>query len=572
MAATWPVAARPTELLIGDERGAIWRALWTSARNAESLSQGSWPFVSEQLSWPVGVVYATPSPAADVLLGQLSRLIGAVPAWNLLALLHLLLACAGGYHLARRAGLERPGAWVAGTATGFSATLLTGGLASGCPEAWAMAWLPWTLAAVLRLLERPGPVPALSAIAAFLAMGLSDPNLGLLSALALPVLILPALAERPEPSGPSRLTRAVWALAVCVLAYLAFDAVLSPLTQVAGLPVASSPPGTAAPTALPPPDAVGSAGHLFGTLSGLFLPGKADLQVHQGATLTLLSGYLGWLVLILAGLGARFGRLRWFALAVLGALVASGPYLLIAADSWRPAPLATWVALRDALDLLRNVTVYARASAVTAVAVALLAGAGLESMFRASQGVGARLLVAAAAVLGIAAETALVSPTPIPIPSSHAAVPQSTYRLRSIEGPGAVIEWPQRSEGGQRLTQRALYHQLIHGRPIHLHLGAGPGRSGVESNPFYATLERLTYGDSYRSEAWTAVSDVAPASGVGELAGMGYAWLSYHPWEVDPARRDAVNIYLSTLLRPVEVMPDGSVLLAIDARALTTAR
>lgn len=565
VALTWPVLADPSGHLIGDERGSVWRALWTGLTTGERLRQGAWPFVSDRLAWPVGVVYSTPSPVADLLFAALHPLVGVVATWNLIVVAHLLLACAGAHLLARQTGLGTPGAWVAGTAFGFNAALLTGGLASGCPEVLAMAWLPWTLTALLRFLDRPGPTWALATIAAFLVMAMSDPNLGLLAPLALPALLLPSLTGRPAPGTPSRVTRLMWLLGLLAAGYALFSALLDPLLSVADLPVADSPPGTAARTELPPPDAVGSAGHLFGTLTGLFLPGKADLQVHQGATLTLLSGYLGWFVLLLAGLGARLGRLRWLVVAVFGALIATGPYLLIAADSWRPAPLSFWVALREALPALQNVTVYARASAVTALAVAMLAGAGLETLLRARWSPGLRLAAGALAVAAITAELVFVSPVPFPIPSSATAVPQSIYRLKAAEQPGAVIEWPVRKESGRAKTQRSLYHQTIHGRPIFSHLGAGPSRSGVENNPFFAYLERLSYGDTYRSEAWTGVSTVAPEAGVTELAGMGYAWLAYHPWEVDPARRDAVNIYLSTLLRPVEIMADGSVLFAIQA-------
>lgn len=555
--------------LLGDELGSGWRALWTAhGAFLSARAEAGWPLETRALAWPLGGPFASPSPLFDALSVPLRFALGPVSTFDALAILHLGLAVAGAWVLARQAGLRQAGALVAATGFGFNALLLTAGAASGAPEVLGMAWVPWMLAAALWLFRAPGPVPALAAALGLVAVATADLHLALFAPLLAPLVLLPALAERLSSSSwRARASLVGWGAVGVGAGVAAAVWLLRPMLAALADPDALTPPGSLRLAPLPAPDALGAHVASFATLSGILLPG--DPVREQGAAVALQSTYAGWVLLLLALTGATLGRLRWAALAVVAALLAMGPYLLVTLDGWRPTPVSWWRWLREAWPATQMVSEPVRAMAFSFAGLAVLAGAGAEKLATAlSRGAsdgGGRLgrVLPWALSAAMLVELLLVSPVPAPLPAASVWIPGAVTSLRELPDQGAVLDWPQKEPGGTTEISRYVYYQLWHGRPVFTDLQSGAGPTGVESNPFIAALERVTYGDDYRSAAWTAASRLSATEGIETLAAMGYRWLVLHPWHVAPDRQGEVAEWLNEALELERAEPDGSRVYAV---------
>ena len=564
----WPVIEGRGARLLGDELGSSWRALWTGQRTLVSLEAGlGWPTEARDLAAPVGGHFVSPSPLFDALTLPLRQVLGPVSAFDVLAMAHLLLAAVGGFWLGRMAGLREQGALVSGTVFGFNALLLSAGAASGAPEVLGMAWVPFALGSLVWLLRAPGPLPALAVTASVALMGLADLHLALFAPLVAPVLVAPWLLGQGliARDAPGRAGRSVlWVALGIGAAALLTGQLLGPLVTTLIDPDALLPPGGLSPEHLPSPEDLGQSLSGFATLAGALLPGSSYVSHRGGAAVCTVAIYAGWLSLGLAAAGARVGRLRWLALALLGLILAMGPYLLVTPDGWRPVPVAWWTWLAQTFPPYALTQSYVRAMAFAYAGLAVLAGAGAELLFEQS---GRRVWVPWLASAAIMAETLAFSAVPTPLPSASVWIPGAVTRLRSLPREGAVLDWPQREGSATDEIPRYLYYQLWHGRPIFTDLASGEGPTGLESNPFFAELERLTYGETYRSPAWSAATSMPIYEGVSAMQGMGYVYVVLHPWHLAPDRRERVAQWLAATLTVASQEDDGSAVYALRARS-----
>jgi Bacterial membrane protein YfhO len=170
-----------------------------------------------------GVPYAASPPGQAVYPPRLvaAALLSPHAANEALTLLHLLLALAGAYHLARALRVERPGARVAAMVYVLAGPILS--LQENLPSLAGAAWLPWAVAWAVALRRRPS-----ARRAGRTGLGLALPVLGgdpqaAVWAAAIGALVLlgpwPTADARPRP-------RVGW-LALAALVALALSAAVA---------------------------------------------------------------------------------------------------------------------------------------------------------------------------------------------------------------------------------------------------------------------------------------------------------------------------------------------------------
>jgi hypothetical protein len=488
-----------------------------------------------------------------------------VPAYNLVVLFHLVLAGTGAYALARQAGCQHAGGFVAATAFGFNAFLLSYGVASAVAETQTMGWIAWFFAAVIWLVREPGRISALCAALLFAITALSSHYWALFAALFSPFIGLAALNDRRRAHKPIVSLRLLgWTAAAVVIAAAVFLPPGRALMETYQAQGAVLQDYASRKQALLPPSVMASHAHDLATFVGFLLPGKDRIAEHEDMDRLIQSTYAGWIVLTLALAGLGKGRRRWFIVAAVGMTLACGPYLLLSETSYQENPVPWWVFLRDYVPVTRMITSYVRFSVFFFLGVAVLAAYGADRLLQFARAPALRLalgLLCAAAVFG---EMFWLSPVPLPLPSASAAIPAASRGLAELEKEGAVLDWPQRYPESTVEVSRYFYFQSVHGRPIPYDFAPTSDMPGpIEGNPFFAELERLTYGDEYSSQAWSALSDLPVRRGLSELEAMGFAFIALHTEYMPPDRLRLVAGWLESRLPVVLATPGESMVFEV---------
>jgi len=288
-------------------------------------------------------------------------------AYTLIVVLHVLGAGLGTYLLALRLGLTRLGSTLAGAAYVLSGPGLS--LVIHLHHLCGAAWMPWVLLAASRVADRPGVRSAvtLGAVAGVQSLAGSGDML-VLSALAAAILVL------VWPRSPGVAGRQLRSLMCAGLLAAALGAgQWLPLLEVALRSERSSLDVTTRTFwSLHPATAVGFA---F-PVPWREIPFQADVKalLFEGREPLFYSVYLGGAVLGLAGAGLAIGG-RWRRL-LLGALLLAS---LLGALG-RFTPVYDWFVFL--VPPLRVFRYPAKALVLTALATALLAGAGLDASRR----------------------------------------------------------------------------------------------------------------------------------------------------------------------------------------------
>ncbi|MCP4917676.1 MAG: hypothetical protein GY913_12190 [Proteobacteria bacterium] len=558
---TWPVWLSPSSRVVGADDSGVWRAMWANDWTASRLlSDGAWPLTSTEFAFPRQGPFSSIAPVND-LLSLLPQLLFELPTThNLLALFHVLLACTGGYALARRLGATRDGSLVGGGVFGLNAFLLSYGLASGVVETWSAGWIAWHVVALLTLIERPRVSTAIAAGLTFTALGASSLYWALLTSLLLPLIALPM--AWPALRDPARrrgfLLHAGLAVGVAALTlgpivamllgtYTADEAVLLNYAD--------------RKQQLLPAGVMAGMAHDFATVSGYFVPGETALAVHDNMDRLVQTTYAGWLALGLAAAGLERGRWRWLALVGVAGLFSLGPYLPLSPQHYSGQPVWFWSVLGGLLPPVRMITSYVRFSVFVFLGLGVLSAFGTDRLLARLRGGGRSLRLAGAAVLAlVVAETALFSPVPFPLPWANASVPEVSQLLVELPAAGAVLDWPQRYPGRTTEISRYFYYQSVHGRPVAYDFAPTNYMPGpVEGNAFIARMERTTYGETYQSGAWTPESMGSPLVGAAQLADMGYAYLVVHLEHVPADRAPLLLGFLDATLELEAETADGLV-------------
>ena len=317
-----------------------------------ALAQGVWPLWNPACD--AGVPFLMADPVDLLLVAAL----GATQALRFAPPLHLLLAMCGASFLARTLGQAGWGTWAAGAAYGLSGVYLsTVNLFELCH---GTSWAPWVVAAFLRLLEAPGPRRAaiFGALAAVQVCTLAAE--AMLQTALLGLLLLLRLP-----------TRRAWAW------LLVAGALASLLSAPAVLGVRGLVEGTARAAGFLPDVSLAWSTTPLGLLD-MLLPrffGNVHAFSDEGfwgqpffpdGYPYLLSLYLGPAVLLLALRAGRDAGRLWLA-ATLGLLLSLGHHGPL-------GPLVLW--------LMHSFRTPAKFLFVTTLALALLAGRGLDRSVR----------------------------------------------------------------------------------------------------------------------------------------------------------------------------------------------
>ena len=307
---------------------------------SRALAQGVWPL------WHPGADAGAPFLAAYPVHLLLA---GAGPraALALSPPLHVLLAIAGTFVLARRLGTSRGGAVVSGLVFGLSGLMLGSVL---YPVFLAAAWAPLAIALFLSL-DRPRPWPRAAGLGAVLALQVSTLGVEALPQTALAALVL--LDRRP---GGRTLRALAAALAVALLlaapVLLGGHALLSGSARGRGFAPDVAMSYSAAPAVL----AEAVIPRFFGDTHAFSDAGFWGQAFFPAGSPFFLSLYLGPVVLLLAALAGRREWRLWTLAAVGGllALGAHGPFGPVMAEAMGPmrAPVKFFLLATLALALL----------------------------------------------------------------------------------------------------------------------------------------------------------------------------------------------------------------------------
>ncbi|MFT5683740.1 MAG: hypothetical protein ACI8RZ_004672 [Myxococcota bacterium] len=412
--------------LLASPGGEVYGHAWVQWWHSEALP--GWPAGTELVegasSWPV----IDPLPTA--FAAGLWRLFGPLVGYNAWILLAVAMAFAGGAFLAKQEDGDP----------------LTGGL--------TLALWPALLGSLMSGLTEDGGI---GLIAAGLALiGRDRPWAGVLAGLALGLAAWCGLVI-------------AWVAAVVAVGLtLASDRRTWPGLLLGGLLAGL----IVFPLAMTHADRLGGAGHHAGSviargeplwrlnpwhgvdLLSLIAPGRQD---PGDALVRIHPGYLGIVPLLLA---IRGGWSRWWVVLIGCALLALGPGISIAGEpTGIDNPIAALAHLLPLGELLNH---HGRALLIGGVAMAALTARGVARL-------PAKYRLPAALLL--AADLALLSPAPVPLPVTPLRAPDAAHMLADLPD-GEVLVVPAAGPGIH--FQRPLLDQRVHRRPLRL----SPNRPG----------------------------------------------------------------------------------------------
>ncbi len=431
MAAAVPLLRGGSSPLLAWRGAEVWGHAWTWWWHGQALP--AWPagtdLATNTADWPVI------DPLTAFLGAALSRTLGVVAAWNLLALAALAGAFTGGWWLARRVG----GSGLVGGLVLAMGPIVTGSLSSGLSEDLAVGLL--AVAVGLVVVPRPTWSWSLATGASLGLLAWCGPYLAWLGAITATGAGLAHTLRQPR--GFPR-----WLLAAIIATMLA----LPPLLNLGERAIHGTGHQRGSPAERVEPlwqlNPWGSA-----DLASFVTPGPAPLP--EDAVVRLHPGYLGLAVLALALVG---GRSRWWALLVATLLVAPGEQLdCLGHGTGISNPFA------HALDLLpggARLNHHARLLLLGQVALAALAALGVRRLGRR---LGRPALVVGLAALLVALDYGLLGPVGWPLPVAEARAPDVLTELEELP-PGGLLWLP--SSGPGISPQRALLDQRVHRRPL----------------------------------------------------------------------------------------------------------
>ena len=481
----WPLWLAPGQAMPGHPTVDVWTHAWGLGWVADSLRAGSWPTHTAMLGFPRGGTVTPADPLGGLLLAPVTLWFGVASAMLAEAALQVGLAALGGWFYGRTLAGAAGGALV-GVACATSPTF-TAELHNGILEAGWIGLVP--LAAALAARGSPW-TPGAVALAA-----LASPYLGV-SACVLAGLHLAASRD--------------WRRLVVVLIAGAAAIGVATMLLRAGMggaePLEIKPPGIQEPTlrinAVDPRSFFWPGDHWSVPLDGSMAPAFRRTP------------YLGWTLLLAAGVGFWRGGRRWLGVPVLGGSIAAlGAYLWWGNDWFAPGGQG-----RLALPMLAvlRLTDGGLDHPLRFLAMVIPALAGLAAL-----GAGRWAPVLAAAVL---VENLVVAPNVWPMASVPAAIP-AVYAHIPDDG-RAIIDLPSQVAETQR-TGAYLYWQTTHGHPIPYTLK--PNARVPDMNPALRTWLALAAPRPTPKGTPGWIDPAADrAAAVVALVADGYGWVVLH--------------------------------------------
>ena len=489
--ATWPLLLHFRDRVPG---GTNWRSLTIEPDSLINVWNLWWfrfalldlhqsPFDGSFILHPFGanLWFHTLAPLHAAFGLLLQTFVSLTAAQNLLLFLALIAAGLCAFALARRLGLGRGGALVAGAIYAFSPAVF-GHLYGGHFELIATFWLPALLAAFLRLLDAPTPGPRDAILLASLLAG-SAYSSQYYSVYGVELLFVAACVRARDVLRPAALRALALAAA---------------LVAVGWTPLLVSYLGSSAP----PLDAAGDVFRDFdfhaGDALGFVVPAFTHPllaeplgSLHErlnppGCIPHETTTYVGWVVLALAVAGGfalrRAGELRLpLAIALVFSVLSLGSHLRLAGvETGVPLPAH----LFEQVPLLRLARAPGRHIVVAMLGFGLLAGAGWQRL----RPVWLRAATLALLALEFAA---------FPIPTVSTEVSPLYRRLAEIPGDFAVLELPPSVRDGH-VVYGVRDNRQIFAQSVHQHRVVGGAVSRLPAETWQALFDAPVIGTLLR--------------------------------------------------------------------------
>lgn len=447
---TWPAPLQLGTSVPGAGRSDLGNSLWSLWFVEHELSSGVIPWRTTLLGWPDGGVLLVADPLNAIIGLPLVAAFGLLAAYSLLCIGHVVFSGLAAHALGLYLWGDRRAAWVAGV--GFAlAPVLISGMQNGTSEAIAGGWLPLSVLALLKALDRGGPGRIVFAGLCLFLAALSSWYMGICAWLFWAGFLF---AARPGISRGRRLGRSV-------------------TVAVLGLAL-TLPWAAAAHAGVQDPDNLVGIKHekeldtvrrSIGPADprGWFVPG--DFRSPDFSELSRYGEefvhchYLGWLLILAAGAGCvrkgpGSGRGAVLVAGLGGLVLAMGPVVCMDGTAWvidrRLAVPLPYFVIED-LPGFSSLSLLYRLGAAASLALALLAAGAVRAL---PQSWAAPLL----AVL-VALEFRLAAPVHgLPDTSQMALDP--AFDVLADAPKGAVINYP--VAGGRSY----LYEQSVHHKPL----------------------------------------------------------------------------------------------------------
>lgn len=454
---TWPAAVDPVHRLPGSIRTDLWDSLWSFWFAARELGAGRIPIsVDGLLNHPEGGTLWVADLVNALVMTPLLPLLGLPAAYTLLVIGHSIFSGISGNVLGRAVWGDDPRAgWFTGMAW-QSAPILLAHVHNGASEAIGGGWLALAMLTTVRFGQTPNLRRGL-ALGGALAVTAWAHWYGGVCAFLFVALYA---ADRLIRGGQAGLGRgaARWVGAVGLGLILVLPAAYASRTASTA---ADNVVGIKTPRELSAVRrTIGAADPRTYVIPGEFY--APDFRAispyneqHRHCS------YLGWVVLIGAGLSLRRGaqdvaerRWVWWGAAALGGVLALGPVLTL---DGAPVILARKLAfplpylLVEPLPGFESLSLVWRLAALPALCLSVLAGGGWAKLGR-----GPWWLVAAGLCV---AETRFVSPMAGGLATVDAEVPAPVVQIAGAPA-GAVMNFP--VAGGRPF----LYEQTAHGQAL----------------------------------------------------------------------------------------------------------
>ena len=491
MAVTWPMVIEPRSALVGHPGNDSWNHAWGFWWVAfEVFEQGQWPDWTQLQAYPRGGALFFIDTFNALIALPFTALFGPALGYNALVLGGMWVSCLGAWALAKHVVRDGAAALIAGTVYGLSAHLLAQTY-NGITETINAGWFALSILAVVRLLERPSLRRGLVAGLVYTICGISNSYYGLFALVATGIL----LAHRAlRGTYPTDWRQALRGGALGALPFL-------PLVVGALWLLARSLGAEDALVGRDPEFVWRSLlDHNMTDLQCFFRPGRfysPDLQALYGEELIIVT-YVGWVSIFLAGWALfkspRRGPLApWLWVIVVFGIFSLGPYLYVFGEyvevggSRIPLPFLVFF---KAFPLFSRISHPFRFVVGVELGLAVMAAYGVHRLIR-HRGRRFGYVVGALFACLVVAETWKLSPTPLPLPQSPAAVPSAFESIASDDVAGAVLDLPITVPNLERGV--FAWYQTSHARPSPYALNE-PMPSVLTANRLAQVLAQLEAG------------------------------------------------------------------------------
>ena len=559
---TWPVALAPRSQLIGHPGNDTWNHVWGYWWIGHGLEGGAWPLFTDLLSFPKGGTLYFIDSVQVVLSLPLQWLGGPVFAYNMVILGNIAFGGFAAWLLIRKLVGDDVAA-VMGLFVYECSPHLLGQAYNGISETTCTGWLPLTLLALLRLIERPTLGRGFQlGVAGALCM-LTSWYYGLFAAIGGAVLVAWRVLRQPWTMHWSRT-----ALSLGV-AGLTWSVMVMPILNAFR---ASLEAEDALVTRDPEFVQASLLNHNITDLLSFFRPTKVaspDLFALYGEQLLIVI-YLGWIALCLGAVAIwstrrhrEFGPWIWLALVFF--VFSLGPYLYFSGSyvefDGRRAPMP-FLLLFDALPIFDRISHPFRFVVGVTLSIAVVASYGLRHLIR-MKPVYQQWCVVLALGVAVVAEVSFASPAHIPIPTSDARIPDLYYELQEDSQEGAIIDLPFTVPNLERAV--FVWYQAAHERPVPWGLN-DPMPMTLLKNRLTTTLIRIEASRAFKAPPRFPELDLV--IGARMLARQGFRWVVVHEKLYPEFKRAKVEGVLTGLFgAPRRVEEDRLLVYEIPALA-----